>query len=178
MLRRTAARAFGAPDPSGRTGGAPPGARRGLAVDVLFEDLREALLAAVAPPAPPAGDPPDPAAESPGPASEAPPPLSSVPAPSPVEVSPSRPRVEGIEFTVDGPAGRLRCIHTLKGFLRVRVERRGIVSESLVTLHATAGGLRPIEKPLPRGGESVRTPFRYTSVPELVAGWLEKVRDR
>lgn len=142
MLRRTAARAFGSDDSSGDR---VPRQRRSLAADVLFDDLREALATFLQ-----RGG-PEPAAGK-----------------SEFRLSDPRPQLEGVEFVLEGPAGRVRCVNTLRGFLRVEGEKSEESFSELLAFQRHGDSHCPIVKPLPFRIGGRRTGFRFTSVPELV----------
>ncbi|MGQ9592851.1 MAG: hypothetical protein ACUVYA_21435, partial [Planctomycetota bacterium] len=91
----------------------------------------------------------------------------------PLSLSDPRPRLEGVEFVLEGPGGRVRCVNTLRGFLRVEWEGPEGAFREIVATARRGGWDRPIEKPLvPTPGGS-RTSFRFTSVPELAGRCLE-----
>jgi len=207
MLRRTVMRAFGASDeadlPSGgRTRRGRPAIRWSLAVDRLFEDVLAILRRHVGQGVEGVRE------ESPGgdsPRSEAPsgPPSGPAPAGSPtaclLSLDGPRTRLEGYEFVLEGPRGRISCVNTLRGFLRVREELRGgeagavdgavgmergqafgratgtgeePITVELITVQVQGGAYRPVRKRLAtpgRGGGAGRSSFRYTSPPELAA---------
>lgn len=190
MLRRTVLRAFGgAEEPGGATSQGSPTLRWSLAVDRLFEDLFSALAKALGPSrgrqlcegasgAPGAlspqesgnveagGDPEGGEAEARAPETR---------------LEGPRSRLEGYEFALEGPAGRIRCVNTLRGFLRISGEPRGSRPwEDLVTLQRQGGSYRPVRKRMPDlrvtgSGGGRRVPFRFTSVPELARELREAV---
>lgn len=208
MLRRTVLKAFGsAPDPDpegpdpegpgpdglgwdapGRPSAEPvhpgrPGIRWSLAVDRLFEDVlsllrRSAVAAAEVGGAEVGGvDAGCADAGCAGVGGDIPPDGAAPRLDGP------RSRLDGVEFVLEGPCGRLRCVNTLRGFLRVRREPRGEggpaarTAEDLITLVSQGGGYRPVLKPLVaerhlserRRSSGGRSPFRFTSVPALAA---------
>lgn len=168
MLRRSAARAFGTD--AGRLEGAeaPPGGSRGLGADVLFEDLREALASGLRRLRDPGAAAESAPAGSPGPPSAG--------AESTLTLSDPRPRLEGVEFVLEGPGGRVRCSNTLRGFLRIEWEGPEGAFREIVAAERRGGSDRPIEKPLAPAPGGSRTSFRFTSVAELAERCLEFAR--
>jgi hypothetical protein len=167
-------------------------------VDRLFEDVLGILRRhAVASPggasegaaleAPPSGTSPSGQTTSGLPATSGTSPISGSPRPGAppsglVTLDGPRSRLEGYEFVLEGPRGRLRCVNTLRGFLRVRGELReagpqtgrgaasripslrseiagasGVGGEpitvELITIQVQGGGYRPVRKRMgTRGG--------------------------
>jgi hypothetical protein len=119
---------------------------------------------------------------------------SEVSQPASVTLSKPKPRFDGLEFLLSGPGGALRCVHTLRGFLRVRwVEKADESTKSerrefqeLLSVQSQGGVYRPIRKPLPappqEGGWASEAPsrqarksFAFTSVPELAREYFQWV---
>ncbi len=179
MLRRTAARAFGA----GAEGSDVPAARhethRDTAVERLFGDLHQRLLELVerrqadievaAPEEPESG------------------------AEGAVQITRPRALSHGVEFSLIGPSYTCRFVNTMTGFVRVAVvetagdavdDREVTPPESLraevLSVHPYWGTFRPILKPLPLegvGARRARTAFCYTSAEELAAHYMDLVRE-
>lgn len=159
MIRRTVRKAFG----SGEDAKAPMATTlretgRGEALERLFHDLFDALESGVA--------------ES----------LPSGEGSSNLRLTKPRVMACGIEFYLEGPGALFRFLHPLRGFVEVSRELDGVTaSRELLLLQLQRGSYRPAQKPLPaacRGGlgqglfSTQRTPFRYTSVPELARHYL------
>ena len=179
MLRRTAAKAFGAPEEGSPRGESPstfratilpPGGEsllRGRVVDRLYEELHAGMEARLRRASAGGGDAADDA-------------LGQLTRP--------RPRLEGLEFRLEGPSGTLRVIHSLRGFLRATYSagstelRGGGHPDELVSVERQGGEYRPIIKPLVASGErsrarpeAHRSGFRFTSVAELIQRFLSRV---
>ncbi len=183
MLRRTAARAFGAGTASSDVPPARHETHRGAAVERLFGGLhdrlaesverRQAELEAADPDALQDLEAMD--ASS----------LSADEAGKSVQITRPRALPEGVEFTLIGPSYLCRFVNTMTGFIRVnthRVEDREAATESVraevLSVHPYWGTFRPFLKPLrfrAHGACPARTAFCYTSAEELSAHYLDVV---
>lgn len=169
MIRRTVAKAFGPGNVQSQNveaAAAPeaPPLSRNAFVNSLFSDLQAAfergareLAGGTAP-----GDGKVPAQ----------PPSARAAAPKvEVKVSRIRPRPEGLEFIVEGPAGSYRFLNSLAGALRVDRNEGGLFHEDrLLTIHLDSGVPRAIE----RQAGVPRAPFRFTSVPQVAREFLAR----
>ena len=202
MIRRTVAKAFGpggahstAADFAGALQSTP--VSRTASLNSLFSSLQVAFERAIAerppgvpgpsaPGGPAAGaslassrPPPAPplrpsASPLPARAASAPPPRGPLAAAKgEIVVSRIHTRIEGLEFTVDGPSGSFRFLNSLEGFISIEWGRRGLFQEDrLLTIYFAGGVPRPIERP----AGVQRAPFKFTSVPQLVRELLARVR--
>ena len=171
MLRRTAARAFGAGTASSDVPPARHETHRGAAVERLFGDLHQRLAESVE------------RRQVELEAMDA----SSLSGDARKSVQITRPRAlpEGVEFTLIGPSYLCRFVNTMIGFIRVnthRVEDREVATESVraevLSVHPYWGTFRPFLKPLrfrAHGACPARTAFCYTSAEELSAHYLDVV---
>jgi hypothetical protein len=167
MIRRTVARAFGG-SVQGKTAGAwPAGESTGsAAIERFLRDLHRALEEIAA-----GGGSPGSGAGSPESAAAAGP----VNADRRLRLNRPETLPEGIEFALAGPAGAVRFLDTLLGFVRVIITGSGGDScrEEVLSLHPHAGAQRPVWKPLAAPGAARagrrRTAFRFTSVADLAA---------
>jgi hypothetical protein len=142
MLRKSAQKAFASGDPERRPPDpAPAEASLLAAVEQLFRDLLEALEKAVS-----AG------AEVEGP---------------PLALSRPRPTLDGVEFVLEGPGGRLELTNTLRGFLFLRWFSPRGKGEEILSVQRHGGSYRPIQKHLPPPEAGRRVGFQFTSVAEL-----------
>lgn len=99
-----------------------------------------------------------------------------------VRLSGPRPGPRGSELLLEGEKDTVGVIHTLRGFLLVEQgsgDRRPAVE--ILTVQRQGGEYRPARKGLgapascPEGTSS-KTPFRFTSVPEVADDLLHRVR--
>lgn len=178
MLRKTAAKAFG----SG-AGGAAPVAHtahqtgRSEAVERVYSGLHDAFRAAMPEDAELGG-----AEDAPGSAGDEP------------EGDPRRsgrltlgrlhPGPGGVELTLGGPGGTFTFLNSMTGYITVF---EGASAEAgsqleLLGVQPQGGVFRPIRKPIDPGAPgsgplaSHRTPFRFTSVPEVAREYLVRAR--
>lgn len=166
MLRRTAARAFGAGTASSDVPPARHETHRGEAVERLFGDLHQRLAESV-------------------PRREA---DLELEAGKSVRITRPRALPEGVEFTLTGPSYTCRFVNTMTGFIRVSthaVEDREAATDAVraevLSVHPHWGIFRPILKPLRffgHGARTARTAFCYTSAEELSAHYLDLVRGK
>lgn len=189
MLRRTAARAFGAGGASAEVPPALHQTHRGAAVERLFGDLHRRLTELVKKRSEVEADTgvSDEAAEE-GAFLDTSDPSSAGGDVEIPRIHVTRPRAlsEGVEFELVGPSCTCRFVNTMTGF--IRVSSRGVddpaeASEparaEVLSVHPYWGTFRPILKPVPlRTGEEAprtRTAFCYTSAEELAAHYLDLV---
>ncbi len=183
MLRRTAAKAFGAGTASSDVPPARHETHRGAAVERLFGDLHLRLAESVERRQADldAADPDELEAFE---AMNA----SSLPiddAGKSVRITRPRALPEGVEFTLIGPSYACRFVNTMTGYIRVSthaVEGRGAATElvraEVLSVHPHWGIFRPTLKPLrfrTHGACPARTAFCYTSAEELSAHYLDLV---
>ena len=153
MLRKTAARAFGA-SASHSTRMPPPvhQTSRGQALSRLFTELEESLQARVD-----SANPDDRTARS-GTAG--------------VRVTPARALSRGMEFVMRGPNGQCRFLHPMTGLVLVTVEAMAPggptpMYDEIIAVHPDWGRYRAILKSPSHDGR--RSGFRFTSASQLAA---------
>lgn len=190
MLRRTAARAFGAGRASSDVPPALHQTHRGAAVERLFGDLHRRLADLVQKRMESESDAAAQDESAGGAARDAPDSevtsFGDTEGPRRIQVTRPRALSEGVEFALVGPGCSCRFVNTMTGFIRVSthgVESPEEASEparaEVLSVHPYWGTFRPILKPVPlRTGEEGRrgrTAFCYTSAEELAAHYLDLV---
>jgi hypothetical protein len=154
MLRRTVQRAFGTGADDGSTQeSAPVEVRRRMAMEAFFTSLHEAMEHRVT-------------------QRKAVDPLST----TGLELTRPRPLSEGLEFRLEVPGASLRFVNGLEGFIHVESLEEGRPRRAeILSVQWQRGAYRPIHKTVSLGaGGSVRSPFRFTSVPELAQAYLRE----
>jgi len=94
----------------------------------------------------------------------------------------SRPRSlpDGIGIVVEGKAAAIRLVDTLGGFLRVSIESPSDgAAEELLSLEVRGGGYQPVRKPSPptAGLARRRAPFEFTTIGELACRYARAAAD-
>ncbi len=161
MIRRTVARAFGfSGEERPRAEEPPPAAPTSSRIALLnqfFGELQEAFERTAREAGAAGGE----GQEGEGQGAAAP------------QVSKTRPRPEGLEFLVHGPAGSFRFLNALDGIIWIFREEDGRFREdSLLSIQFEGSTPRLIEKPA--GG--LRSPFRFTSLPGILKEYFSVPR--
>jgi hypothetical protein len=160
MLRRTAAKAFGAETGSETTTRVRAAPRKDLGpfqsvVEKLLRDLQRELERH----------------STPGEGTQGTPPFT---------VSRPRSLPDGIGIVVEGKAASIRLVDTLGGFLRVSIESPSAGSaEEMLSLEVRGGGYQPVRKTSPPapGLARRRSAFEFTTVGELAGRYARAAAD-